>query len=560
MIKLQYGVWALVAMLLAPASFVQAACTPAGTPGDDVVNCTGAITSFQYFYGGSDQVTLDGVSDITGGHVYWLDESPKGNPATDGNDHFIANNSRFRWVFGFGGDDVFEVSNSTFHDLYGDTNPNWVDQLGNDRITMRDSTSDGWILGGNDSDHIEIHDSTVAVVASGYSNVYGTIDYTPSDGDDEILLDNVVFSFGNYGNPNEPGSVEGGKGADLIHFINGGQGYNVFGGHGSDRILIEDGVQFQDCVYQNHIGNTSHCGIFGDEPYDGEPDMNTVPVTHGDDEIIVQNADVQDIFINGGHGSDLIEIHGPTLIDGTHIDGGDDRSVADGFTDQLVFRNWSGAVQGANLANFEIVALKDQADMSFADGVLAAGLDPNTGLVVDSTSSLRVPADLALDANLSLDGLADLGVDGNQPATTLSVSGDFVGGSGSLRMDVVLNDGTNQQADRLVIDGDSQGSAILNIHNANGMGGLTGQGPNDGILVVEVRGNSNGSFQLEHPLSVNGFKYGLYKGTNGNWYLRSTEVVPVPVFSLAGLAMLVLLLALAAWYCKYLFQHNGRIV
>jgi hypothetical protein len=149
--------------------FLYASCIPGGTSGNDTVTCTGTTSGYQEFYGGSDHITL--TSGTTGNGVFWLDERNGGNSATDGNDTFIANGSLFSWVFGFNGDDYFDVNGSKFRNLYADTNPNWVEQRGNDTIIIKNSVSDGWILGGNDNDTLMIKDSNVSFVASGYSDI-----------------------------------------------------------------------------------------------------------------------------------------------------------------------------------------------------------------------------------------------------------------------------------------------------------------------------------------------------------------------------------------------------
>ena len=169
---------------------LHAACTPAGTAGDDVVSCTGTINAFQFLLGGNDTVTLTNVTARTYANSYWLDEALGGNAVTDGNDIFIANNSQFHWVLGFGGDDRFEILNSEFNNLYADTNPgHGTAQRGNDTILIENAISYGYILGGNDNDYIEIKDSNVSNVASGYSNIYTGILIQGGDGSDKVVIE-----------------------------------------------------------------------------------------------------------------------------------------------------------------------------------------------------------------------------------------------------------------------------------------------------------------------------------------------------------------------------------
>jgi len=76
-------------------------------------------------------------------------------------------------------------------------------------------------------------------------------------------------------------------------------------------------------------------------------------------------------------------------------------------------------------------------------------------------------------------------------------------------------------ADRLIVQGDTQGDTTLYIDNINGLGGQTPTGDNVGILLVEVQGQSNAIFQLSSPLHAGAYSYTLHKGSNGNWYLQS---------------------------------------
>ena len=510
-------------------------CTPAtGTSGPDDMHCSGAVSGWINLYGDDDNVTLNGTS---GYAIYWLDESIKGNPATDGNDIFIADNSDFSWVFGFGGDDSFNVNDSTFSNLYADTNPNWVDQRGDDTIIIEDSVSDGWILGGNDSDSITIKNSRVSFVASGYSDILSDlpnyIDYTPYDGDDTIMLDNVDFGEPNYYYPDRKGAVEGGKKNDTITFINGGIGYNVTGGHGDDKIEIFDRTVFHSCSFVNDRGNTIECGIYGDEPYGSEPNAASV-AKHGDDQILLHDGDYPDIVINGGDGSDIVALYHPVRIAGTVIDGGDDRSVSDGYIDQLGFEGWSGELSGSDLKNWEGIVLENGSTVSFRDALLLTGYESGTnphtgqllGLTVKSDARLKVLSDLTIDGNLNNDATVDLQADGASTSTTLTVDNRYSAQNGVLKLDVVLNDGSTNDADQLIVKADTSGTTYISINNVNGKGGQTDTGDNSGILLIKVAGRSEGSFRLDGTVEAGKYTYTLVKGSNGNWYLQSSAPVP----------------------------------
>ncbi|SFZ98349.1 autotransporter [hydrothermal vent metagenome] len=523
-------------------SSLYAACTPSGTTGKDDIHCSGELNSIFEVkaLGDDDNVTLENVS---GRAAYWLDESLGGNSATDGNDTFIAENSSFYWVLGFGGNDTFKVYDSNFSNLYGDTNPgHGVSQRGDDTIYVENSISNGWILGGNDSDTITIKNSKVSFVASGYSinyiDTWGK-DYTPFDGNDTVILDNVDFNETNYYAyyANLPGEIGTGKGDDLIVFKNGGNAYGVSAGHGNDQIIVEDYMTFNDCNYTNERGKMTYCGIYGDEPYESEANASTIAL-HGDDEIVIKAGDLSGIVVEAGDGSDNVVISDGVLLLDTNISGGDDRSIVDGFVDVLSFDGWKGNLNAYNLTNFETIVFDNGSDITFLDNTLATGFETGAdvasnlpyGLVLKNDSSWKIGDNFTLDGNLYNSAVVNMNYDGNEPNSTLVIKNDYSGDDGVISMDTVLNDASSSLSDKIVIEGNSTGRTILKITNINGLGGQTPTGDNEGILVVEVHGTSaNDAFELEFPNPYAGeYEYELVQGSNGNWYLQSYKIAPVP--------------------------------
>ena len=511
-----------------------AACTPTATAGDDTVTCTGVINSFQFLYGGSDTITLNNVSAITYANSYWLDESLGGNPITDGDDTFIAHDSQFNWVLGFGGDDRFEIYNSAFRNVYGDTNPgHGLSQRGNDTFVIENSIQTGWILGGNDNDMMTIKDSNVSFIATGYSDIYGGTDFTPFDGNDTIVLDHVNFTSTNYFYTTTPGALGTGKADDTIDFIHGGIVFSVTGGHGNDVINIYDGVIFKPCTFTHDTGNDVACGIYGDEPYVVEPNATAIPLLHGDDEINIHDANISGILVSGGDGSDKVVIDTPVILTDTTIDGGDDRSAIDTFVDALYFNQWNGELKGTNLRHWEQVILDNSSVITFADKNLSTGYESGIdtqsqlpyGLILQNDAILQQTHDFTIEGNLHNDAMIDM-QDGNAQGTILSVSNNYTTNGGEIYLDVTFNDASISLADILHVQGDTNGTTTLYLENINGQGAQTPTGDNEGILVVEVNGNSNASFVLDKVYEVGAFKYSLHKGSNGNWYLQSEEQIP----------------------------------
>lgn len=103
----------------------------------------------------------------------------------------------------------------------------------------------------------------------------------------------------------------------------------------------------------------------------------------------------------------------------------------------------------------------------------------------------------------------------------------FTSNGGALALDVVLDDGSSGQSDVLILDKAVTGSGAtrISIQGVDSPGGDTGTG--DGILVVNVRTDSDADvFTLSGPAIAGAYQYDLYfqnqAKTDENWYLRST--------------------------------------
>ncbi|WP_421522053.1 autotransporter outer membrane beta-barrel domain-containing protein [Ochrobactrum quorumnocens] len=129
-------------------------------------------------------------------------------------------------------------------------------------------------------------------------------------------------------------------------------------------------------------------------------------------------------------------------------------------------------------------------------------------------------------ASLSNQGNVNFGGSGG---ATLHVAGNYTGG-GAITINSVLG-GDTSKTDLLAVDGDTSGTTKLNVINQDGSGALTV----NGIKVVDVGGNSNGSFALgngyttkdgQQAIVGGAFAYTLQQGgeqgvNDGNWYLVS---------------------------------------
>jgi autotransporter family porin len=101
---------------------------------------------------------------------------------------------------------------------------------------------------------------------------------------------------------------------------------------------------------------------------------------------------------------------------------------------------------------------------------------------------------------------------------TLNVAGNFTGNDGTILFNTVLA-GDDAATDKLIIGGDTSGTANVQVNNVGGAGAQTTQG----IELIQVGGASNGQFNLAGRAVGGQYEYFLFKGTgaDGNWYLRS---------------------------------------
>ncbi|WP_337274591.1 autotransporter outer membrane beta-barrel domain-containing protein, partial [Serratia sp. MMO-28] len=101
------------------------------------------------------------------------------------------------------------------------------------------------------------------------------------------------------------------------------------------------------------------------------------------------------------------------------------------------------------------------------------------------------------------------------------INGNYVGNGGNVALNTVLA-GDDAATDRLVVTGNTSGSSTVSVSNIGGDGAKN----INGIQVINVGGNSAGTFTLNGRAQAGVLEYFLYQGTptdtaDGNWYLRS---------------------------------------
>lgn len=119
----------------------------------------------------------------------------------------------------------------------------------------------------------------------------------------------------------------------------------------------------------------------------------------------------------------------------------------------------------------------------------------------------------------------------------LTVDGDYTGVGGQLEIETVLGDDSSE-TDRLVVRADTSGTTFVRVINLGGKGALT----EEGIRIVEVGGESQGTFRLLGDYEIDGepvivagayayrlMKNGISDPDDGSWYLRS-GMGPTPFY------------------------------
>ncbi|MGG6342055.1 autotransporter outer membrane beta-barrel domain-containing protein [Stenotrophomonas indicatrix] len=162
-------------------------------------------------------------------------------------------------------------------------------------------------------------------------------------------------------------------------------------------------------------------------------------------------------------------------------------------------------------------------DVTLRDGATLIGQIDQARAVAVQDARWQLTADSHIDSlRLDQDGLIALGR--GDTFHVLNILGDFTGSGGTIVLNTVLAS-DSAATDKLIIGGDTSGTAHVRVNNVGGAGAQTVQG----IELIQVGGASNGTFTLAGRAVGGQYDYFLHKGTgsDGNWYLRS-QLPPTP--------------------------------
>lgn len=174
-------------------------------------------------------------------------------------------------------------------------------------------------------------------------------------------------------------------------------------------------------------------------------------------------------------------------------------------------------VDSSNLTGNIVNTGGSTVDVALTNGATLTGATQNITSMAVNKARWQL-SDNSSTGTLSLGSGGEVALGDGSAFHTLNVAGNFTGNDGTIVFNTVLA-GDNSASDKLIIGGDTSGSANVRVNNVGGAGAQTDKG----IELIQVGGASNGQFNLAGRAVGGQYEYFLHKGTgaDGNWYLRS---------------------------------------
>lgn len=241
-----------------------------------------------------------------------------------------------------------------------------------------------------------------------------------------------------------------------------------------------------------------------------------------------------------GNGSDTLTVYGGASIGSNILDGGDDSSTGDGYTDTLVFKNYSGSVVGANLLNWEVMDLTGSTltisggALEVGDGTAGTGVFLASGSTLDASGGLDLTANLTIDSSSTFEatgggsGVYNIGYNLANSGTInmadggigdhITVTGDYVSSGGVMNVDV---DFQTLSADYITASGTVSGRGTIYINDLTT--NYTGR-VGEVLLIEEPQDSSKGDedFVLASAQRYNGDSHlARFTSTPFIWKLKT---------------------------------------
>lgn len=205
-----------------------------------------------------------------------------------------------------------------------------------------------------------------------------------------------------------------------------------------------------------------------------------------------------------GEGS--LTLSGKTQWSGdTRIDGG-----------ELVL---DGSQKGAQLISNVIG--QDNTALSLRNGAALTGWIDPTNVNIDKESRWNMTADSRVE-DIHLAGTVNFVAPASLPMSagrTLTAN-NWYGQDGTVVLNTVLGNDASV-TDNIVVNGNTRGNTFVKVNNAGGNGDWT----LNGIRVVEVKGESDGTFTKSGRIVAGAYDYSLEK-KGADWFLTNQYVTP----------------------------------
>jgi len=357
-------------------------------------------------------------------------------------------------------------------------------------------------------------------------------------------------SFNNAG-----GFLTSGTSADVVTVIGAGRlGGNIDLGAGDDALDMSDSAHVSGDIYMGD-GNDRITLIqtLAGTPWFGSTDssVNTIRSTirfgAGDDRLSIQNNLSTKMSIVGLSGV-YFEAGNDTVTLGPNIDTPSLGVISGGDgNDTIELAGWTGEIT-PNFKDWETVRVV-QESLAILNLDQINGLKPSSGqelnVYIDAGSMVRAvghsPGRYTIHGNLTNNGTVSLVDNGADDRVT--VTGNYVGGTGYLRLDVALGDdhimgSSNLDALDLLVVGTAAGQTTLRVNNTSLLHKVSLTPASTGILVVQVTGSNivdsldpaKKQFVLDKSNFTSGTQIDVVK-VGEDWYLVVTnegESVPDP--------------------------------
>lgn len=202
-----------------------------------------------------------------------------------------------------------------------------------------------------------------------------------------------------------------------------------------------------------------------------------------------------------------IEVNNGSVLNGGN---GNILSVAEGSTVTMLVNN-------SQLTGNVMNEVGSTTDLTLNNGASITGAFNNvTGVTLDGTSVWNVTQDSSVGV---LNNNGTVAFSDGSSGRTLTVNGDYVGNNGTLIFNTVLGDDSSL-TDKLVVAGNTSGDTHVQVNNLGGSGSQT----LNGIALISVQGNSDGTFTQQGRIVAGAYDYHLQRGAGSNasnWYLSS---------------------------------------